>query len=281
MPLARDRADEAVFRGRAAVPPAGRGPVPLCELREALASARIGAVYQPIVGMADRAPVAIEVLARLAHPSRGMVVPDLFVPQIEDAGLALPLTEAVCRAAFADWGDGRLERSGLSLAVNFPLDVLLMPTALTWLDRARRAAGIPAARIVVELTESRPVSRLADLTAAVSRLRGQGYGLAIDDVGPTLRDHRALLALAFSSLKLDRKLVRDAMDHAVAAAFLRRTIAAAHDAGMLVVAEGIATRRLWAQMAALAVDQAQGYLVGRPMAAGHVAQWHAAWCAGG
>ena len=254
-----------------------RAPVPLPELREALVSSRIRALYQPIVRIADGAPVAVEVLARLAHPARGVVPPDLFVPQIERAGLALKLTEAVGVSAFADWRDGRLERLDLSLALNFPLDVLLLPAALRWLERARQAVGIPAQRITIELTESRPIGEVTALAASVARLRRQGYALAIDDVGPDLRDHRALLDMGFATLKLDKALVAAAPQNPACADFLARTVAWAHDAGMQVVAEGVASAALWAYVAAFGVDQAQGFHVGRPMAAATVAEWRLDW----
>ena len=266
---------------RAAVPDDDdrQGPVPLQDLRDALDSARIRALYQPIVGLRDGIPVAIEALARLSHPVRGTVRPDLFVPQIEDAGLALPLTQAVGHAAFAAWQGDRLAALGLSLALNFPLDVLLLPAALTWLDRARDDMRIPARNITVELTESRPVGQIATLAAAVSRLRRNGYALAIDDVGPNLRDHRALLALEFSSLKLDKQLVRNAMHAAAAEDFISRTTRAAHTAGMVVVAEGIAAPEHVRRMAALSVDQGQGFYFARPLAALSVARWRRDWLA--
>lgn len=256
-----------------------RGPVPLPELREALASARIRALYQPIVRLSDASPVAMEALARLSHPIRGTVRPDLFVPQIEDAGLALALTKAVGHAVFGEWGNGRLGGLGLSLALNFPLDVLLLPTTLTWLDRARAAADIPAGNVMIELTESRPVGRVSELAAAVSRLRRKGYALAIDDVSPTLRDHRDLLALEFSSLKFDKRLVRRAMHGAKAEEFVQRTTQAAHAAGMLVVAEGIASHEHWRVMAGLSVDQGQGYFFARPLVASSVPAWCRRWLA--
>lgn len=255
----------------------GSGPVDLSDLEDALATSRIQAHYQPIVRISDRVPVAVEVLARLAHPARGMVLPDLFVPQLEEAGLALKLTAAVVESAFAEWQAGHLESLGLALALNFPLDVLLTPAALTALDQQRARAGIPSDRVIVELTESRPVSRLGELGAAVTRLRREGYGVAIDDVGPGLRDHRDLLALDFSLLKLDKGLVQDALHCPEAAAFLDGTLAGARAAGMRVVAEGVATAELWAHVAALGIELAQGYHVARPMSAGSLRAWHRAW----
>jgi EAL domain-containing protein (putative c-di-GMP-specific phosphodiesterase class I) len=266
----------AAEHGRSA---AGQERLSLPELRDALNGARIQTRYQPIVRMSDGHPIGLEVLARLEHPSRGILQPDLFVPQIEEAGLAWPLTEAVVRRAFEDWGHGRLAGFGLTLALNFPLDVLLIPEALTWLEARRHEAEIPAECLVIELTESRPVSEIARLRHAIATLRNLGYGLAIDDVGPEIRDHNALLDLQFTALKLDKDLVRESPDSPSAAAFLDQTIAAAREAGLVIVAEGVEDADIWARMKALGVDQAQGFLVARPLPAAAVPLWHRDWCA--
>jgi EAL domain-containing protein (putative c-di-GMP-specific phosphodiesterase class I) len=261
--------------------PAGDQPVSLTELHEALNDARIHTRYQPVVRLADRRPVGLEVLARLEHPQRGTLGPDLFVPQIEDAGLAFPLTQAVVRRAFAEWGGDRLARLDLWLALNFPLDVLLLADAMDWMDAQRRAAGIPAARVGIELTESRPVTNVAALGAAVARLHAMGYALAIDDVGPGVRDPCHLLDLGFTTLKLDKGLVRGSRDDPAQAAQLAALVAAAHAAGLGVVAEGVEDEALWTRMRAAGVELAQGFLIARPMPAAEVAAWHHAWCAGG
>src|ERR1700761_473473 len=72
-------------------------PLHQSELQAALTGAQIHAVYQPIVRMSDRRPVGLEALARLHHPAHGILSPGLFVPRMEQAGLARALTEAVVR----------------------------------------------------------------------------------------------------------------------------------------------------------------------------------------
>jgi EAL domain-containing protein (putative c-di-GMP-specific phosphodiesterase class I) len=265
-------------RRRAATSPM---PVPLAELRAALAASGVRNHYQPIVRVADRLPVALEVLARLDHPTHGLLAPDLFVPAFEDAGLAWDMTQAVVRAAFADWKGARLDQLGLSLAINIPLDLLLEPAALAWLDEQRQQAGIAAARITIELTESQPVTRLDDLRAAVAGLRAAGCGVAIDDVGPGVRDHRALLDLEFSALKLDKDLVRGSRGSPAMQDFLLRAVVAARAAHLLVIAEGVEDADVWERMRGLGVDEAQGFLIARPMPAAEVARWHGEWIAGG
>ena len=249
------------------------------ELRSALDAAQVSARYQPIVRLDTAMPVGLEVLARMEHPTRGMLLPDLFVPKIEDAGLAWPFTQAVVNRAFADWSDGKLGSFGLGLAINFPLDVLLIPEALTWLEQRRREAGLPPERITIELTESRPVSEIAKLRHATTTLRGMGYNLAIDDVGPELRDHHALLDMHFTALKLDKNIVRESPDSNEASAFLARTIASARAADLTIVAEGVEDSDIWRRMLRLGVDEAQGFLIARPLPVSAVAHWHRNWCA--
>lgn len=257
-----------------------RAPVPPAELHEALAGRWIGARYQPVVRIADRAPVAFEVLARLEHPTRGTLTPDLFIPQMEEAGLGWELTQAVVERALGEFGADRLAALDVALAVNFPLDVLMRPDAAGWLRDACAAHGVPPAQITVELTESQPIGDLDLLRDAVFRLRGHGFRLAIDDVGPAIRDHRQLLNLEFSILKLDKDLVRGSAADAEVRDFLLRALDAAHAARMVVVAEGVEDAAVWDRMASLGVDEAQGFMIARPLAMAAVADWLAAWTSG-
>lgn len=253
-------------------------PLPSADLHAALAEARIQTLYQPIVRMADRCPVALEVLARLDHPTLGMVLPRYFIAPMEQAGLGYRLTEAVLVRAFSEWGAEGIAPLEMALAFNFPPDVLLRREAIVRLEMLRRAARMPAHRIVLELTESHPLTELTELAAVMSGLRALGYGVAIDDLSRDMGGFPALLGLPFTVLKLDKALVRDAAADASAREFVHNAIAAAHRAGMQVTAEGIESEAVWTGMQALGADFAQGYLVSRPLAADAVPSWHRQWC---
>jgi EAL domain-containing protein (putative c-di-GMP-specific phosphodiesterase class I) len=249
----------------------------LAELRAALHGAMIENRYQPIIRFADRHPVGLEALARLRHPQKGTLPPDRFVPQIEDAGLAAELTRLVSAHAFADLSGPFLAGRGLRMSVNFPLDVLYNPAALDILEQQRAAFGLPADRIVIELTESRPVDDIAMLGRSLDRLRGLGYGAAIDDVGPAVPRLAPLLELPFTSLKLDKDLVQQVAESVDVHDFLARTIAQAKARGMLVVAEGVETEAIWTQMQAMGADEAQGFLAARPLPVAAVPIWWDCW----
>jgi EAL domain-containing protein (putative c-di-GMP-specific phosphodiesterase class I) len=249
----------------------------LPELRAALRGAMIETRYQPIIRISDRRPVGLEALARLNHPQRGTLLPDRFVPQIEDAGLAAELTGLVSNRAFADLAGPYLSGRDLRMSVNFPLDVVLQAAALDRLEEQRSAAGLTAAQIVIELTESRPVDDIPKLRVALERLRRLGYGAAIDDVGPAVPRLAPLLDLPFTSLKLDKDLVQQVCDVEAVRAFLAATIVQARQHGLTVVAEGVETEAIWEQMRALGAQEIQGFLAARPLPIAAVPIWWEAW----
>lgn len=257
--------------------PRNRCGIDLAEIQAALAGSWIDTRYQPIVRFADRRPVGLEALARLSHPQQGTLSPDRFVPILEQAGLAGRLTELVSRRAFRDMAGGAFGEPQLSMAVNFPLDVLLRPESIDILEAQRVAAGIDASRVIVELTESRPVRDFTTLGRALETLRTLGYRAAIDDVGPAVPLLEPLLDLPFTSLKLDKDVVQQVNCSPDAFTFLRRTISAAKAHGMYVVAEGIENPEIWAAMSALGADEAQGFLAARPLPLAAVPIWLDHW----
>jgi EAL domain-containing protein (putative c-di-GMP-specific phosphodiesterase class I) len=138
--------------------------------------------------------------------------------------------------------------------------------------------------VLVELTErrqpdTRDAGEMAAFRAAMLRLRRLGYGLAIDDFGPGIIELLTLLGTGFTALKLDRAMVDAAATLATARRFIRDTLAAAHAAGLTVIAEGVEDRQAWQRMRTLGVDQVQGFLIARPLPAAAVPAWLEAWSA--
>jgi EAL domain-containing protein (putative c-di-GMP-specific phosphodiesterase class I) len=249
----------------------------MSEIHASLTGVMIETRYQPIVRMADRKPVAVEVLARMNHPVRGTLLPHLFVPQMEDAGLAPALTEAVTRRAFTDLVMPSLAAHGLEIALNFPLDVLLVPQAMVLLDAQRLIAGIEAKQVIIELTESRPVEDVVALGHAIERLRAAGYGVVIDDIQPEVPRLQALLELPFTGVKLDKDLVQLLADDTGLCDFTRETVGVAKSRGLSVTAEGVEDPAAWRRLVDLGVDMAQGFLIARPLVAVAVPVWLRRW----
>jgi EAL domain-containing protein (putative c-di-GMP-specific phosphodiesterase class I) len=246
-------------------------------LRTALADQRVDARYQPLVRLTDREPAGFEALARLYHVGHGMIAPRHFVQRMEDAGLAGTLTKLVTLRSLADLAAPILSGDRCTVSVNFPLDVLLVPDALHWLDVEREMTGVAASQVVIELTESRVVANLRQLRRVVEGLRRTGYHVAIDDVSPAVPRYAALLDMPFTAVKIDKDIVMRAAAATEAADFVERIIEAAKPRGLTVVAEGVQDARTWHRMRRAGVDLAQGYIIARPMPAAALPPWIEAW----
>lgn len=233
--------------------------------------------FQPIVRLADRRVVGMEALARLRHADHGTIAPDLFIPQIERAGLSLRLTEAVAQGAMAAIDPAFLERNDLFFTINLPLDVLLFPEALARIDVHRVTFGIPTHRILIELTESRPVSDLPSLTIALEHWRQAGYRVAIDDMGPEMVNQLDLFDLPFNMVKLDKQVVLRSETDLLARSYLQRTVDNARSRSLGVIAEGIENEAMWHRMRNLGVEYAQGFLIARAMPATALPSWLYGW----
>ncbi|MBO0709910.1 MAG: EAL domain-containing protein [Acetobacteraceae bacterium] len=257
----------------------GAGPwsgLETAELEAALTGSMIEARYQPIVRIEDGACIGFEALARLNHPAHGVVPPLRFVPQAEDAGLGAKLTEAVARHALAELAGPALDPGGLRVALNLPLNIVMVEPTLRRLDEQCAAASVQPERLVIELTESRPVDDLPALRRAIERFRARGYGLAIDDLGPSVLHHAALMDMPVTAVKLDMGLIRN-MHRTESRLFLMRAIERAHRNGLSITAEGIETRRMWQTLRVYGVDHAQGFLISRPLPAKALPLWLDAW----
>ena len=256
-----------------------RGPLKRAALRRVATGIGVEARYQPLVHMQTHRPIAMEALVRLQLSTEDLLYPGDFLPQIEAAGLAGALTDAMARLAFSDWAALTDTVHRPVLSINFSLDVLLSAPALARLDARRQAANIPSSVVLIELTESRPVEDLVGLERSLRRVREAGYAVALDDITPSLPHLDRLLEMPFTVLKLDKGVVRGAAEHTDAAAFISRILATANAQGMAVTAEGVEDARIWAKMSALGVHAAQGYLIGAPMRAADILDWLADWTA--
>jgi EAL domain-containing protein (putative c-di-GMP-specific phosphodiesterase class I) len=155
--------------------------------------------------------------------------------------------------------------------------VLVAPDALRRLDAEREAAGVAASRVVIELTERRTVADLRQLRRTVSRLREAGYGIAIDDIGPTMPRYEALLDMPFTTIKLDKYVVTRSAVAGDTAEFVKRVIARAKARGLVVVVEGVEDVQTWNRMRRAGADLAQGFVIARPLPAAALPAWKDAW----
>lgn len=231
------------------------------DLRGAADRGEMVAFYQPQVNTGSLEIVAVEALVRWFHPDQGLIAPDVFIPLaeendlIEEVGCFMIDEGARCAA---EW-----RRRGLDIQVA----VNVSPVQLETLDCLERLHynldkySLPPEKIVLEITESLPLSPSPSVIDQLRILTDQGLDLSIDDFGLRHRSLADVAIIPVTEIKIDKSLIQNPT---AASEALDLIVSEAHAKGFRVLAEGIETTAHLEIARALSCDRAQGYLFGHP-----------------
>ena len=247
--------------------------MPVGEILEGLDAGEFAPWFEPKADIATGRVVGAEALARWHHPARGLVMPQAFVPVLEREGAIDRLTELMVEKAAAacrTWRD-----TGVSACVS----INLSPISTSDMGLAERliqlveAQGLEPREVIFEITESAATTDQARVMENLSRLRMKGYGLAIDDYGTGYASMQQLTRIPFTELKVDQSFVKYAATQPGCRAVVESSLEIAGKLGLATVAEGVETHREWELVRSLGCRFAQGYYVGRAMAAPEFLAW--------
>lgn len=119
-------------------------------------------------------------------------------------------------------------------------------------------------RFCLEISEQQFVGSSSVLRDRIDRLRGQGFHIAIDDVGFGRSALETLLTLEPDVVKIDRTLVRDIDESAGSRRILDRLVSLFRPHHKELIAEGVEREGQRRVLEELGVLHAQGYLWSRP-----------------
>ena len=236
------------------------------ELRRALRRDELELHYQPRLDLDDGHIVGLEALVRWRHGERGLLPPSEFVPLAEQSGLIVPLGYWVISRALRDMQDLR-ERGlpPLHMAVNLSFRQFQDSQLLSTLSRLIAERGVEAQWLEFELTET-AVMRRSDLVKQTMDALGRlGVRFSLDDFGTGFSSFVHLNSLPIALLKIDKSFVGGMEEREENRKLVHAMINLAHNLNLEVVAEGVETPEQLALLRLFGCDQAQGYLISKPL----------------
>ncbi|MEP7178022.1 MAG: GGDEF domain-containing phosphodiesterase, partial [Pseudonocardiales bacterium] len=225
--------------------------------------------YQPDYVLRSGRLNGFEALVRWNHPTLGRINPDDFIPLAEETGFIIPLgrwvLETACATAMT-WSSQ--SEHALTIAVNLSVRQLQDPDLVDDVRSVLSVSGLPARRLVLEVTESALMTDPASATTRLAALRALGVRIAIDDFGTGHSSLSYLRQFTVDILKIDKSFVDPLANPASeGTAFVTTILRLARDLRLTTIAEGVEHGSQRTALTDLGCHQAQGYLFSRPLPA--------------
>ncbi|MCG5526312.1 bifunctional diguanylate cyclase/phosphodiesterase, partial [Ectothiorhodospira haloalkaliphila] len=241
-------------------------------MRQALEKNEFHLMYQPRVDLVTGRALSLEALVRWRHPQWGMISPGRFVPLAEETGFILSLGPEILRQACEQIRDWKVRGiPTVPVAVNLSAREFREPGVVERILTVLAETGLDASDLEIEITESAAMSSIEQTICTLSKLRGHGIRISIDDFGTAHSSLNYLKRLPVHAIKIDRSFVsdmeEDPANHPEDAAIIRAIIGLGETLGLKVIAEGIENTVQRDFLLDHGCVQGQGYLFSPPVSA--------------
>ena len=219
--------------------------------------------FQGIYSTQGRVLGHFEVLLRMRDPENPgtHIMPGEFIPVAEKSGKIVDIDRWVLARSIKMLS----EVSAIpALAVNISGRSLDDPTLPLFIADELRRHGVPARRLLVELTETSAVSDLHDARRFIEALQQTGCGVCLDDFGTGFSSFAYLKHLHVDSIKIDGLFIRGLSKEPDNQLFVKAMVSVARGLRKTTIAECVEDEETLQMLAAFGVDYVQGYHLERP-----------------
>lgn len=254
-------------------PPAGPVRREWCEtirvplLDEVLVSDQLSPLFQPIVALGSARVIGYESLARFGTDSP-LRNPE-FLFQYASRKDQVEALELACIAKTFE--NAKLLPPATSIFINVHPGVLKgganLPAALHDLSKRQ---GVSLDRVVVEITEQHSLTETDEVMVLIEEIRGLGVRFAFDDVGIAHSHLHLIGKVRPTFLKISQAFGAGFESDSTKSKIVNNIVSLARDFDCSVILEGIEEESTKLAAEKLGIEFGQGYLFGRPSAAGTI-----------
>ena len=201
-------------------------------------------------------------------------MPDSFIPLVEQTQLIHDLTKWVIQSATTEHDTLLAASIQTSIGVNISAKNLHNPEFVKHLLNQLFYHQTTPSNLVFEITESSLMTKPEEMKIMLSRLKKQGFLIAIDDFGIGYSSLSYLAQFPIDIIKIDRYFSQNLSTNPSIYHIVESTINLAHGLNFKVVAEGIETKQTWVTLQKLGCDYGQGYFIAKPMNPDLIIKWY-------
>ncbi len=233
--------------------------------------------YLPTMDNQSGLCIGAEALIRWNHPRQGLVMPDIFIPMAERTGMIVPMTQWLIEQLAVEMGEWLKANPACYLSINISASHFESPFFLKRAYQTLHRHGIHPSQLTLEITERELIDNSCGTTRKVLQLANQyGFKLAIDDFGTGYNNLARLYEFGFELIKIDRSLVRMAVDKEGGDRIFDAVLTVANGYGAPVLVEGVELAADVAFVARRHIHSLQGWHFSKPINSVEFKKFHQA-----
>jgi diguanylate cyclase (GGDEF)-like protein/PAS domain S-box-containing protein len=237
------------------------------ELRRAIQNDELELHYQPVVESKTLQVCGAEALIRWRHPTKGLILPDQFIPLAEETGMITQIGEWLLQTACteaANWPNDikvAINLSAIQFRKNNLIDIVICALA---------QSGLPPERLELEITETALIESATECLPVLRQFKNLGIAIALDDFGTGYSSLSQLMMFPFDKIKVDKSFTQNLTRRTECAAIIAATLTLARSLDIATTAEGVETVEQYRLLRLAGVTSLQGYLFQSPCQSGQL-----------
>jgi diguanylate cyclase (GGDEF)-like protein len=251
------------------------------DLREALKNGEFFLVYQPTFDLRDMSPTGVEALIRWKHPTRGIVLPNDFIPLLEETGLIIDVGTWVLNEACRQGALWREAGHAIGVAVNVSGRQLDTDKLIVAVKHALSESGLDASALTLEVTETTLMRNTEATVRLLTAIKKLGVRIAIDDFGTGYSSLAHLQRFPVDALKIDRSFISQLTANPEGETLIHTLVQLGKALSIETLAEGIELQQELDLLQDEQCDSGQGFLFAKPLDADATEAFLANWADNG
>lgn len=237
------------------------------QLRKAVRKKQFVAMIQPIVDAKTFRIVGGEVLIRWAHPKRGTIAPDLFIPVAEKTGIIRAITTETFESVAKDFvQSGSHIQHPLFLSFNVCRENFLSDEIVHSCRQFARTVSHLPLQILLEITERDAIEESIETEQIIRQLKDMDVQLSLDDFGTGNANYSYVQRFKPEYIKIDKAFTQRIVTESASEIFINNIIHLAHSFHSQTIGEGVESEKQAEKLRQSGVNYLQGYYISRPVA---------------
>ena len=230
------------------------------DLRQAIDNDEFVLLFQPKVDCKTQQPIGAEALIRWNHPSKGLLLPNTFLPAAERFGLINNINDWVLEEACRSIYHAKNLNVDLKISINLAHQQFRNPNLVVNILKVISNYNISQNNLIFEIKETTTIKNEVQFMALLAAFKSANIKVALDDFGSHNFNLSYLQNLSIDEVKLDRVFVSQLNENKASHALVDAVIRLAHALNLNVVAEGVETEAQRVALTELGCNHMQGYL---------------------